>query len=217
MNFVRVDSSIRTQGSVSREVGDSVEAAWTARHPDSTITRRDLGTHPLSIDVWAVAALAGYTPADVRTPAQRDAVALAATLADELLAADAIVIGAPFYNFGVPANLKTWIDFLITDPRFGPGAQQPLAGRPLTLVIARGGGYGPGTPRAGWDHATGYLLRIFGDVFGADVALVAAELTLAAVNPAMAELVPAAEASRAQAHELATQTGRRHAELVAVV
>ena len=89
-------------------------------------------------------------------------------LADEVLAADAIVVASPLYNFGVPQHLKTWIDLLITDPRLGPGTA-PLTGRPLALVIARGGGYGPGTPRAGWDHATPYLQQIFGAVLGAEV------------------------------------------------
>ena len=60
----------------------------------------------------------------------------------------------------------------------------------------RGGGYGAGTPREGWDHATPYLLRILGDVWGADVTLVEAELTLADVVPALAELRDAAAVSR---------------------
>ncbi len=75
-------------------------------------------------------------------------------------------------------------------------------------MIARGGGYGAGTPREGWDHATPYLLRILGDVWGAEVTVVAAELTLADVNPAMAELRPVAAESKARAHELAEATGK---------
>ena len=72
----------------------------------------------------------------------------------------------------------------------------------------RGGGYGAGTPREGWDHATPYLLRILGDVWGADVTLVEAELTLADVVPAMAELRDAAAASRGEAREKAAAVGR---------
>ena len=29
---------------------------------------------------------------------------------DEFLAADILVIGAPMYNFGIPSQLKAWID-----------------------------------------------------------------------------------------------------------
>lgn len=212
MTLFRLDASIRQQGSVSREVADSLQYAWAAHDQDGTVLRRDLTADPLPGDAWATAVAAGQTPEEQRTPAQRDAQALAATLADELLAADAVVIATPLYNFGVSQHLKIWIDLLLTDPRFSPTTATPLAGRPLTLVIARGGGYGAGTPREGWDHATPYLIRIFADVWGADVTVVEAELTLADVVPAMAELRDLATALKAKAHELATETGRRHAE-----
>lgn len=210
MSLFRLDSSIRTEGSVSREVADTLTRAYTEQHPNGTVVRRDLLVDPIPADAWPTAALAGFTPEDQRSDAQRDALALAARLADELLGADAAVIATPLYNFGVNQLLKSWMDMLIADPRFGPGTT-PLTGRPVTLVIARGGGYSPGTPREGWDHATPYLVRIFADVWGADVTVVSAELTLADVNPAMAELRDLAAASRAQAHELAQATGKAHA------
>jgi FMN-dependent NADH-azoreductase len=210
MSLLRVDASIRTDGSISREVADSVETAWRALRSDPVV-RRDLGRDPLPASAWAEAVTGGRTPEEERTPQQREAVALAAGLADELLAADAVIVAAPLYNFGVPHHLKAWIDLLITDPRLAPGTA-PLTGRPLALVVARGGGYGPGTPRAGWDHATPYLLQIFGAVLGADVTLIEAELTLAAVTPAMAGLVDEAARGRNRAHGLAGETGRALAE-----
>lgn len=206
MSMFRLDSSIRTEGSVSRGVADTLERAYLEQHPNATVERRDLVADPLPT-VWPVAAFAGFTPEDQRSDEQRAALDLTRRLADEVLGADVVVIATPLYNFGVPAHLKAWIDLLITDPRFGPGTS-PLAGRPVTLVIARGGGYGAGTPREGWDHATPYLVRILADVWGADLTLVEAELTLAPVTPAMAELVPLAEASQAQAHERASEVGK---------
>jgi FMN-dependent NADH-azoreductase len=206
MSLFRLDSSIRTEGSVSREVADTLEAAYVEQHPNATVVRRDLVAEPLP-DIWPVAAFAGFTPAEQRTDEQRAALAVAARLADEVLGADVAVVATPLYNFGLPAHLKAWIDLLITDPRFAPGST-PLAGRRVTLVIARGGGYGAGTPREGWDHATPYLRRILADVWGADLTIVEAELTLAPVTPAMAGLVPLAEASRAQAHEHAAAVGK---------
>ena len=53
------------------------------------------------------------------------------------------------------------------------------------LVVVRGGAYGAGTPREGWDHSTGYLRRIIADVWGADLTLVEREFTLVGVNPAL--------------------------------
>jgi FMN-dependent NADH-azoreductase len=212
MTFFRLDASIRREGSVSREVADTVQRAWVERHPHDTVVRRDLTAPLLSPEVWLQAATAGFLPEEDRTPEQRAARTLASLLADELLSADAAVIAAPLYNYGVPQHLKNYIDLLITDQRF---TAEPLEGKPVTLVVARGGGYGPGTPREGWDHATPYLVRIFGEFFGADLTVVSAELTLADVNPAMAKLRDAAAASRAEALELAQLTGRAHADQVA--
>jgi FMN-dependent NADH-azoreductase len=213
MVLFRLDTSIRTDGSVSREVADTLQRAYTDAHPHAAVVLRDLGADPIPADVWATAATGGHVPADQRTPAQHDAAALAATLADELLGADAVVISTALFNFGVSQHLKTWIDLLIADLRFGPGTT-PLAGRPVTLVVARGGGYGPGTPRAGWDHATPYLLRILADVWGADVTLIEAELTPASTVPAMAGLIPLAEASKSDAHDRARATGAAYARLL---
>jgi FMN-dependent NADH-azoreductase len=214
MTLFRLDSSIRTDGSVSREIADTLQRAYTDRHPQATVLHRDLGTEPIPADVWSAAALGAFTPAEHRTPVQRDAAVLAATLADELLTADAAVIATALFNFGVSQHLKAWIDLLISDPRFGPGTS-PLAGRPVTLVITRGGGYGAGTPREGWDHATPYLVRILADVWGADVTVVEAELTLASVTPAMAELIPLADASKSRAQERARAIGTAYAQLPA--
>jgi FMN-dependent NADH-azoreductase len=206
MSLLRIDSSIRTEGSVSREVLDSLERSYVDSHPGGDVVRRDLGRDPIPAPTWAAATTAGMTPEDQRTDEQRAALGLAAELADELVAASAVVIGSPLYNFGIAAHLKSWVDVLVTDPRFAPGTA-PLAGRPVVVVVSRGGGYGPGTPREGWDHGTGWLVRILRDVWGADVSVVEAELTLAEVVPAMAELRPLAAQKRAEAHEAAEKLG----------
>jgi FMN-dependent NADH-azoreductase len=214
VTLFRLDSSIRTEGSVSREVADTLERAYLDQHPDGAVVRRDLVSDPVPADAWPAAALAGSTPTDQRTAQQQAAVDLAMRLADEVAAADAVVIATPLYNFGVSQHLKAWIDLLVTDPRFAPGTS-PFAGRPVTLVIARGGGYGEGTPRAGWDHATGWIVRMLADVWGGDVTVVEAELTLAETVPAMAELRPRAIQVRAAAHEHAETVGRDMARTVA--
>ena len=108
MTLFRLDSSIRTEGSVSREVADTVEAAWRHHHPQGDVVRRDIGVAPLPSDAWPAAVVGSRTPAEQRTPEQRQAVALGATLADELLAAQVVLLAAPLYNFGIPAHLKGW-------------------------------------------------------------------------------------------------------------
>ena len=208
MSLFRLDASIRTEGSVSREVADTVVRSWAETHPDAAIVHREIGTTPLPSTAWPNAVTAGWVDPSQRTAEQHNAVALATQLADELFDADAYVVATPLYNYGIQSNLKTWIDLLITDPRLATGGDQPLAGRPLVLVVARGGGYQPGTPKEGWDHATPYLQRIFGDVWGMDVHLVEAELTLADVVPAMEALRDKADEIRANAHTVAGDHGR---------
>jgi len=215
MSLLRIDSSIRTQGSVSREVLDSLERSYVDTHDETGVVRRDLGRVPIPATTWAAAIAAGMTLEDERTDEQRAAVAVAAELGDELVAASAVVIGSPLYNFGIAAPLKSWIDLLITDPRFAPGTS-PLAGRPVVVVASRGGGYGPGTPREGWDHGTGWLVRILGDVWGADVTVVEAELTLAEVVPAMESLRPLAAELHAAALDAAQAAGRAFGVVPAV-
>ena len=121
--------------------------------------------------------------------------------------ADAYLFAVPLYNFGVSQHVKTWWDILWTDLR--DLGERPLAGRAASLVLVRGGGYGPGTPREGWDHATPWLRRVFGDVLGLDLHLTEAELTLADVTPAMAGLRDRAAQLRAEAHVSAEGHGKR--------
>lgn len=214
--LARIDASIRIDGSISRELGDAAEQTWRSQHPDAAIVRRDVGTSPLPADLWPVAVSGIQVPAEDRTPVQAAAAAVAAELADELLAADAVIVSTPLYNFGVSQHLKTWIDLTLTDPRLAPGrSDDPLTGKPLILALARGGGYGPGTPREGWDHATPWLERIFTDVLGMDVRLAAAELTLADVTPAMAPLRDLAAESRRAGVATAAEHGTTVARAIA--
>ncbi len=203
----RLDSSIRTQGSVTRAVADTLESAVVEELHDVDVLRRDVGVDPVPATTWASAAFAGFTPEQERSDEQRDALEAAARLGDELEGADALLFAVPLYNFGVSQHFKTWYDLVSTDPRFAPGGQT-IAGRPAFLVTARGGGYGPGTPREGWDHATGWMRRVLADVWGLDLDVIETELTLAEVTPAMAELRDLAQAQLHESHEAARRGGR---------
>jgi FMN-dependent NADH-azoreductase len=203
----RLDSSIRQEGSVTRAVADTLEATIADGLGNPDVVRRDVAGQPLDSSIWATAAFAGYTPEADRTPEQLAAIAVAAELADELLNADVLILGTPMYNFGVSQHFKTWFDIALTDPRIGPGSTA-LAGKPAILVTARGGGYGEGTPRAGWDHATGWIRRVLEDVWQLDLDVIETELTLAEVNPQMAEFRDLARAQLAESHETARSSGR---------
>ena len=102
--------------------------------------------------------------------------------------------------------MKTWIDLLMIDRELVRGPS-PTAGRPVIFTLARGGGYSPGTPKHGWDHATPYLERVFGDIFGMNIRTAAAELALAPITPGKEELIDASKVSESEAHVSAENHG----------
>ncbi len=203
----RLDASIRQEGSVTRAVADTLQSTIAEELGSPIVIRRDLGVDPVDPAVWGAAAFAGYTPEEQRTPAQLGAQRTATALADEVVAADALIFAVPMYNFGVSQHFKTWYDVVATDPRLSVGQSQ-ITGKPAFLVTARGGGYGAGTPREGWDHATAWMRRILEDVWGLDLDVIETELTLAEVTPQMAELRDLAREQLAESHESARQSGR---------
>src|SRR6478752_3443799 len=81
MSLFRLDASILPASSASRSLADLVEAEWTASHPDSTVTRRDLAADPVPATAWANAVTGGFVDEAQRTPAQVEARALATTCA----------------------------------------------------------------------------------------------------------------------------------------
>jgi len=208
MSLFRLDASIRTEESRSRAIADIVEEEWRATHPTSPVTRRHIGTHPIPATTWALAAQVGATPEGERSPEQLEAVATATREVDLLVDADAALFAVPLYNFGVSQHFKTWVDLVITDPRMGAGGEPATAGRPAVLVVVRGGSYVAGTPREGWDHATGWMRRILEDVWQFDLRVVELEFTLVGVNPALDAFQDVAAELRVKAEEAAREHGR---------
>jgi FMN-dependent NADH-azoreductase len=205
MSVLRVDASILGPNSASSELADVAEAEWVATRPGTTFVRRHLGTDPLPADAWPAAVQGGFTPEDQRTDRQREALALARTLADELRHAEAAIFALPLYNWGVSQHVKTWIDLTFAGGELG---ERLLDGKPAIVLTTRGGGYGPGSPREGWDHNTAYLRRVVADVWGAELTLIERELTLAGVSPAMEAFLETAQLMKKAAHEAAAHAGR---------
>ncbi|MFC5929384.1 flavodoxin family protein [Cryobacterium melibiosiphilum] len=220
MSLFRLDASMRTEGSSSRALGDLVEAEWRAEHPLTSTVRRHVGTDPIPATSWSNAVSASMTPAAERTPEQQAATALASTLTDELADADALLFAVPLYNFGVSQHFKTYVDLVLTDPRMASGTTPATAGQPAVLVTVQGGNYSAGTPREGWDHATGWMRRILEDVWQLDLEVVTREFTLVGVNPALDQFTEIANELKTLAEAQAVRHGqslaaRRAARLAA--
>lgn len=213
MTLLRIDSSILGDYSASRALADTVVANWTGEHPGATVRSRDLGAHPVLATSWIAAVSAGQTPEDQRTEEQKAALALSEELSTELTSAETIVVATGLYNWGVNQLIKSWIDqiFVLAAP-----LGEILAGKDVALVLARGGYYGEDGPKAGWDHGVDYLVRIFSEVWGANVTIVERDFTLVGVNPALDDFKEQGAAlklaAEARAHEVGKELAATFAE-----
>ena len=177
MQLLRIDSSAR-RNSVSRQLTAHFVEAWQQEHPDGTVIERDLATTALPhiTDEWVQAI---HTNSESLTAEQKSVLQLSDALVNELVQADTIVIGAPMYNFAIPAPLKAWIDQVVRVGKTvlfaASGPQGVLKGKKVYVVTSRGGAFRPGTPTERFDYQEPYLRHILGFIGLTDVTFIHAE------------------------------------------
>jgi FMN-dependent NADH-azoreductase len=199
-HLLHLDSSIQGERSISRALSARAAVRWRDLNPDGTVTYRDLAADPVP-HLSAAGFQSRSIPPEQHDAEQAASWARSVELVGEIAAADTVLLGLPVYNFGPPSTVKAWVDHLIVpglamDPVSGDGL---LGGREMIVLQARGG-YAPGTPREGWDHARPWLPHGL-SLTGLEPRFITAELTLADVNPAMADLRELAAASLKAAGE----------------
>ena len=156
MKLLQLDSSPLATHSVTRELAAAVVAQYRRDVPGVEVTYRDLAAdalpHWTPLPREAVATLAP----EIRAEVERNE-----SVMQEFLSADVIVIGAPMYNFGIPSQLKAWIDRIAVAGRtFRYTAQGPeglAVGKRVVVLSGRGGFYAD-TPLQGADFQEAYLL-----------------------------------------------------------
>lgn len=174
MNILQINASARREAANSTRVANSITARLQAANPAAKLTVRDLAAipHPV-LDEAGLGAL--FTPAEKRTAEQASRVALDDLLIAEVQAADAIVLGVPMYNFGVPVQLKNWIDAIarngVTFRYTAQGPEGMLRGKTVYVALARGGLY-RGTEA---DSQVPYLKTVLGFLGMRDVHFIYAE------------------------------------------
>jgi FMN-dependent NADH-azoreductase len=162
-HILHLDSSLTGPASVSRLLSRETVDAWRAADPAVRVTYRDLAvTVPPQLTPETVDALRQRSqPASAQGRAE---LAHLNTLLDEFLAADAIVIGAPMYNFGVPTQLKAWIDALAQAGRtfeYTPQGPRGLAGRKRVVIASsRGNIYSTPPQMQDKDFQERYLVAV---------------------------------------------------------
>ncbi|MFF4137584.1 FMN-dependent NADH-azoreductase [Streptomyces mirabilis] len=212
--LLHIDSSVFPgEASSSRSVTDAFRRTWEEQRPQGTVIYRDLAVAPvphITADAWS----AGYAAPSERSPEQSAAFAARVKLIEELEQADAVLIGAPMYNYSIPSTLKAWLDNVLLLGRTAGGTPS-AQGTPAIVVASRGGSYAPGTPREDYEFVQNYLEAVLKNTLGLDLDFIVPELTMAPRSPAMSELVPLYEASRKRAFEDATTKAEQLAERLA--
>ncbi|MFJ5259821.1 FMN-dependent NADH-azoreductase [Streptomyces sp. NPDC088387] len=212
--LLHIDSSVFAgEASSSRAVTTAFRKTWQEQHPGGTVVYRDLAVNPAP-HITADAHLAGFSDPEARTAEQTDAFAERLRLIEEFERADALLIGAPMYNYSIPSTLKAWLDNVILFGRTA-GPDPSAKGTPVTVVASRGGAYGPGTPRENSEYVQNYLGLVLGEALGLEPHFIVPELTMAPHTPAMAELVPLFEASRDRSFEEAEAKAKQLAARLA--
>ncbi|NWD52742.1 NAD(P)H-dependent oxidoreductase, partial [Pseudomonas gingeri] len=115
------------------------------------------------------------TAAELRDAAQRHEAELSVSTIEEFLAADAIVIAAPMYNFTIPTQLKAWIDRIAVAGktfRYTENGPEGLAGGKKLVIVSTSGGLHVGQP-TGVAHED-YLKVLFGFLGITDIEFVRA-------------------------------------------
>lgn len=173
-HILQLDSSSQKEHSKTKKITAEVSAAiqehLISKQIDTSLIERDLTRKlPLIDGEWMQA---NFTPAEQKTPNQKETLAFSDHLIAELNQADHLVIGVPVYNFSIPAALKAWIDLVarakVTFQYTENGPEGLVTPKKVYLVYASGG-----TPMgSAIDFATPYLKHVLSFIGLNDVALI---------------------------------------------
>jgi FMN-dependent NADH-azoreductase len=217
MTLLHLDSSAhRASKSVSRQLTALFARRWRSRYGDANYRYRDLAARPVPGTGEAYCdlgrrverrglGLAGPVDGLIQTAAEQHEWDLTRPLVDELLGSEVLLVGAPMYNYSVPAALKAWIDRISFPGVFASPADGSslIVDLRVIVVTACGGSYGPGTGTEKRDFLTPYLRAYFAKqgVPMRNIEVVTADMTLAEIVPGRENLCPLAEDSLHRARD----------------
>jgi FMN-dependent NADH-azoreductase len=140
--LLQINSSVFGDNGQSSQLNQQLVQEWLDKNPDGKVVKRDLTQDVIPhLDSTRVSAF--FTPADKRSAEQQTIVDYSDALINEIQQADAIVIGAPMYNFSIPSQLKSYLDHLaragVTFKYTETGPVGLLDNKPVYIVTTRGG------------------------------------------------------------------------------
>jgi FMN-dependent NADH-azoreductase len=176
--ILHILSSANGQASVSMQLGNAIIEKIMQTYPGSVVKERNLLENQLPY-LRQEHVISFFTPAENRTPENREAVIHSDEVIKEVKEADIIVIGAPTYNLGIHSALKTWIDHLVRVGltfKFNEGGAPRglIEGKKIYLALASGAVYSEGPGRLA-DYVEPYLKAILSFIGMSDITSFRAE------------------------------------------
>jgi FMN-dependent NADH-azoreductase len=164
---LHIESSPRGDRSASITVAQAFVEAYQSAHPHDEVETLDLWHASIpEFDGPTIQGKYAIMHQQAFTPEQDTAWKAVVKLADHFKSADKYIISLPMWNFGIPYKLKHYIDVLaqpgLTFSVSDKGYQGLVTGKPLVLIYARGGAYGPGSGAEGYDAQSSYMKQITG-------------------------------------------------------
>lgn len=177
--ILHIISSPRGEESFSIKLGKSIVEKIQAAYPGSTVKENNLVEKQYP-HLEEAQITSFYTPEEYRTPAAIVALRNSDEAIGEIMDADTIVIGAPFYNFSIHSTLKAWIDHIsrvnVTFRFTENGPEGLIHGKKVYIAIASGGIYSEGAMQS-FDFSAPYLKAILGFLGITDVNIIRVEGT----------------------------------------
>lgn len=177
MRILHIDSSITGANSVSRELTAAVVENLLQANPEAQVDYLDLAVNaPSHLSPVSIGFRTGQ---QASTEAERQENAISEALVSQFLAADVVVMGAPFYNFSIPSQLKAWFDRVAQAGRTfqytAAGPQGLAGGKKVIVASTRGGMYSTSEIGQALEHQESYVKVMFNFMGVTDVSYVRAE------------------------------------------
>lgn len=161
MKVLKINSSAAKEASISRSEVDRIISKILAKHPNVNVVDRDVAYSDLPFlnDKFIEAS---FQRGELNKE-QQEVTQLSDKLIDEIMECDILVVGAPMYNFGIPASLKAYFDLI---SRAGKTFRYSEQGFPIGLlenkkaiVVITTGGVPLGSPM---DFSKNYIATFLG-------------------------------------------------------
>jgi len=170
--LLKISSSASGSNSVTEKLMDKIQEQLHQTLTEVNVVSRNLNESELPLlspDLIG----AYFTPAEKLSQQQNELLKVSQQYIDELFASDIILLGAPMYNFGIPASLKAYFDLIArANKTFNYTSEGPVGlvkNKKAILAIATGG-----TPlNSPYDFVSPYLKQFLNFIGITDIQVVA--------------------------------------------